>query len=72
MEIIRASHRAVEPWLGKGVYVNMLNVDELDRVVEAYGGPEKYAKLGAVKAKYDPTNLFRMNHNIKPVAAAGA
>jgi len=72
MEIVRASYRAVEPWLGKGVYVNMLNVDELDRVVEAYGGPEKYERLGAVKAKYDPTNLFRMNHNIKPTAAAGA
>ncbi|MGV1049626.1 MAG: FAD-binding oxidoreductase [Solirubrobacterales bacterium] len=68
MEIIRASYRAVEPWLGKGVYVNMLNVDELDRVVEAYGGPEKYARLGRVKAAYDPTNLFRMNHNIAPVA----
>ncbi|HZO07348.1 MAG TPA: FAD-binding oxidoreductase, partial [Solirubrobacterales bacterium] len=69
MEIIRASYRSIEPWLGKGVYVNMLNVDELDRVVEAYGGPEKYARLGRVKATYDPTNLFRMNHNIKPVDA---
>ena len=70
MEIIRASYRSIEPWLGKGVYVNMLNVDELDRVVEAYGGPEKYARLGRVKATYDPTNLFRMNHNIAPAATA--
>ncbi|OJU80374.1 MAG: hypothetical protein BGO11_10785 [Solirubrobacterales bacterium 70-9] len=70
MDIIRASYKRLEPWVGKGVYVNMLNVDELDRVVEAYGGPEKYARLGLVKAKYDPTNLFRMNHNIKPTAAA--
>jgi len=70
MEIIRASYRSIEPWLGKGVYVNMLNVDELDRVVEAYGGPEKYARLGRVKATYDPTNLFRMNHNITPAAPA--
>ena len=59
----------LEPWVGKGVYVNMLNVDEIDRVVEAYGGPEKYARLGRVKAKYDPTNLFRMNHNIVPQPA---
>jgi FAD binding domain/Berberine and berberine like len=73
MDIIRANYRRLEPWVGRGVYVNMLNVDELDRVVEAYGGPEKYARLGMVKAKYDPTNLFRMNHNIKPAEqAAGA
>ena len=54
------------PWLGKGVYVNMLNFDEMDRVVEAFGGPEKYAQLGRVKARYDPANLFRMNYNITP------
>jgi FAD binding domain/Berberine and berberine like len=72
MDTIRASYRAIEPWLGRGVYVNMLNVDELDRVVEAYGGPEKYERLGMVKATYDPTNLFRINHNITPVTAAGA
>jgi hypothetical protein len=70
MEIIRASYKRMEPWLGRGVYVNMLNIDELDRVVEAYGGPEKYERLGRVKAEYDPTNLFRMNHNIKPQGAA--
>jgi FAD/FMN-containing dehydrogenase len=54
------------PWVGKGVYVNMLNFDEQDRVVEAMGGPEKYAKLGGLKAQYDPENLFRMNYNISP------
>ncbi|HYU84162.1 MAG TPA: BBE domain-containing protein, partial [Kribbellaceae bacterium] len=54
------------PWLGKGVYVNMLNFDEMDRVVEALGGPEKYAQLGRIKAQYDPANLFRMNYNITP------
>ena len=54
------------PWTGRGVYVNMLNFDELDRVVEAMGGPEKYAKLGRLKAQYDPQNLFRMNYNIPP------
>jgi len=55
------------PWTGKGIYVNMLNFDEMDRVVEAFGGPEKYARLGRVKAQYDPANLFRMNYNITPV-----
>jgi FAD/FMN-containing dehydrogenase len=61
--------RDLEPWTGRGVYVNMLNFDEMDRVVEAFGGPEKYARLGRVKAQYDPDNLFRMNYNITPVAA---
>jgi FAD/FMN-containing dehydrogenase len=58
----------LKPWTGKGVYVNMLNFDEMDRIVEAFGGPEKYARLGRVKAQYDPENLFRVNNNITPVS----
>jgi FAD/FMN-containing dehydrogenase len=58
----------LKPWTGKGIYVNMLNFDEMDRVVEAFGGPEKYARLGRVKAQYDPDNLFRMNYNITPTS----
>src|SRR6266699_2782125 len=42
------------PWVGQGVYVNMLNFDEQDRVVEALGGPEKYAELARLKAQDDP------------------
>jgi FAD/FMN-containing dehydrogenase len=57
----------LKPWTGKGIYVNMLNFDEMDRIVEAFGGPEKYARLGRVKAQYDPENLFRINNNITPV-----
>jgi FAD/FMN-containing dehydrogenase len=65
----RAAVADLDPWLGRGVYFNMLNMDELDRVVEALGGPEKYAKLGRVKAQYDPENLFRANYNITPVTS---
>ena len=54
------------PWVGQGVYSNMLNFDEQDRVVEAFGGPEKFARLGRLKAEYDPQNLFRNNANIPP------
>jgi FAD/FMN-containing dehydrogenase len=54
------------PWVGQGIYVNMLNFDEMDRVVEAFGGPDKYARLGRVKAQYDPDNFFCMNYNITP------
>jgi FAD/FMN-containing dehydrogenase len=62
----RAIVADLAPWTGRGVYYNMLNFDELDRVVEALGGPEKYAELGRLKARYDPENLFRMNYNIPP------
>ncbi|HWG13438.1 MAG TPA: BBE domain-containing protein, partial [Streptosporangiaceae bacterium] len=68
MQRTRTVVRDLAPWVGQGVYFNMLNVDELDRVVEALGGPAKYAKLGRVKARYDTENLFRANYNIVPVS----
>jgi len=66
MERSRSIVRDLKPWVGQGVYLNMLNVDELDRVAEAFGR-EKYARLGRVKAQYDPTNLFRTGYQIQPV-----
>jgi len=72
IEATRKIVQDLEPWTGRGIYVNMLNFDEMDRVVEAYGGPEKYARLGRVKARYDPENLFRMNYNVTPVPAGAA
>lgn len=64
----RETWEAMQPFESEGVYVNYLNqlADEgSDRIESAYG-PEKYARLAALKAKYDPENLFRMNQNIRP------
>ena len=59
---------AMRPFTTEDVYVNYLGqeADEgADRIKAAYG-PEKYQRLVALKTKYDPTNLFRLNQNIKP------
>lgn len=58
---------AMRPFSTGGVYVNFLGEEGEDRVRAAYG-PAKYARLVALKNKYDPTNFFRMNQNIKPDA----
>ena len=48
-----------------GVYVNFLGDEGQARVQEAYPGAT-WDRLTAIKAQYDPTNLFHLNQNIKP------
>ena len=62
---VSALSESLRPF-AQGVYVNNLNQHEADRVAEAYGA--NYARLRQVKAKYDPGNFFRVNHNVPPVA----
>jgi len=60
--------RAAQPFVSSAVYANHMTADETqNRVQEAYG-TEKYKKLAILKAKYDPSNFFRLNHNIIPTA----
>jgi hypothetical protein len=53
-----------QPFASSGAYINFLTQDEADRIKFAYGAV--YGRLVEIKKKYDPTNFFRMNQNIKP------
>jgi FAD/FMN-containing dehydrogenase len=56
---------AMQPFSAGAVYVNYLGGDESDtRLRAAYGAA--HSRLVALKNKYDPTNFFRLNHNIVP------
>jgi FAD/FMN-containing dehydrogenase len=55
---------AMRPFSTGGVYANNLGEEGTERIAAAYG--ENYARLIALKNKYDPTNFFRLNQNIKP------
>jgi FAD/FMN-containing dehydrogenase len=61
---------AMRPYAMAGQYVNFLGHDDADargKALAAYG-PAKLARLTEVKRRYDPANLFRINHNIPPTA----
>ncbi|MCD6054617.1 MAG: linked oxidase domain protein [Rubrobacteraceae bacterium] len=68
-----------EPWItdfaaalrqgDDGAYVGFLGDEGEGRIREAYPGPT-WQKLTEIKGRYDPTNLFRLNQNIRPSAQA--
>ena len=60
----RETYAAMQPFVGLGRYVNYLDND--DPVAAAYG--PNYQRLQELKAKYDPSNFFHMNQNIRPVS----
>ena len=61
----RESYAAMQPFIASGRYVNYLDDDEAgDPAAEAYG--PNYARLRQLKTKFDPTNFFHMNQNIRP------
>jgi FAD/FMN-containing dehydrogenase len=51
----------------KGVYVNFLDDEGVERIRAAYPG-KTWDRLRVIKRRYDPTNLFRLNQNIPPGA----
>ena len=65
---VRDTWQRIRPFASGGLYVNEINADDgQDRARQAFGG--NYARLAVLKAKYDPTNVFRFNANIEPAAA---
>jgi hypothetical protein len=60
----RDTWSALLPFSEPGVYVNNLGIEGEDRVRAAYAA--NYPRLAALKATYDPSNVFRLNQNIKP------
>lgn len=62
---IRGLWQALQPFSTGNIYVNYESDVGVDRVKAAYGSA-KYERLVALKNTYDPTNVFRLNQNIKP------
>jgi hypothetical protein len=55
---------AMRPFSTGGVYANNLGEEGSDRIQAAYGA--NYPRLASIKKKYDPSNFFRLNQNIRP------
>lgn len=63
-EWARGYWSALSPY-HQSVYVNFLMEEGEERVKQAYG-EQKFERLKEVKRRYDPTNVFRLNQNIRP------
>ncbi|MFD9121107.1 FAD-binding oxidoreductase [Streptomyces bottropensis] len=62
---VRDVRADVRPWSTGAVYLNFVGDEGVDRVVAGVG-VDNHRRLTAVKARYDPDNVFRYNHNIPP------
>jgi hypothetical protein len=65
IEWARTFRRDIAQYASGGVYLNFIGEEGEDRIRAAFGD-EKYARLAAVKAEWDPGNVFRGNQNIRP------
>jgi len=63
----RETYAEMEPFMASGRYVNYLADDETGDPIAAAYGPN-YRRLQELKRKYDPSNFFHMNQNIRPLS----
>jgi len=61
----RDTFAAMQPHLSSGRWLNYLGDDQAEDAIRAAYGPN-YQRLREVKRRYDPDNLFHLNHNIAP------
>ena len=61
---VRNVAAALQPWAQRGGYLNYIMDEGEQAVHDSFG--RHYGRMVALKEKYDPTNFFRMNQNIKP------
>jgi FAD/FMN-containing dehydrogenase len=61
----RETFAALRPHFGTGRWLNYLGDDQADDAIRAAYGPN-YDRLREVKRRYDPDNVFHLNHNIAP------
>lgn len=64
----RAFRRDIREFTTGGTYLNFIGNEGQDRIKGAFG-EENYARLAAIKYRYDPENVFRGNQNILPLPA---
>jgi FAD/FMN-containing dehydrogenase len=62
----RSTAAAIEPWSVSGGYANYMQADEPIERVRAAFGSDSFARLQALKSRYDPDNVLRRNQNIPP------
>ncbi|MQA73932.1 MAG: FAD-binding protein [Solirubrobacterales bacterium] len=66
IEWARETAAALEPWSVSGGYVNYMQADEPIERVRAAFGDHSFARLQALKSRYDPSNVLRRNQNVPP------
>ena len=63
----RAAYDAMQPYSNGRIYANLMGGDQMTeetQLRQAFGA--NYERLVELKRKYDPTNFFRLNQNIRP------